>query len=226
MDNLQDNLQDNKTNYSLQQGKAIQQVLITEGKVILGTFLLPKEYRNLRTSIIALPFIKTSNPSTHSYQSAAVPEWLVKKMSRTISSLLFSKKSSFFISEGMAYRFTWRDYQILHDSASPHDSPSPREQKRMFKEGTLEVIFDFSDDWNPAGGGAIVYTNLAGTVQKIPPRGNTLLLVCSNGLKSQGKQQPKQQPKQQQSYIQYCNHHSQGKQRYFLRFFLTGQSKA
>ena len=161
----------------------IRKVFRTEGKVLLTEFFLPESYALFRSQLLKFPFQTSQNLISHSYQEAIVPAGFMREILSFVSLVVQRKITCSFT----AYRFSWKSYEILHD----------------LKKGTsgLEIIFDFSDPWDPVWGGALVYKDPEGN-QLIPPLGNSLLLVQRTG---------------EQRYVQYCNHHSQGKRRLFLR---------
>ena len=89
---------------------------------------------------------------------------------------------------GSNYRFGWKDYTLLHDE--------------LVLEPGVDIILDFTAEWDPAVGGQIVYVPEEGGQMEISPSPNTLILV--------------KRPEGMQRYIRYVNHHSGEKKRYFV----------
>ena len=66
----------------------------------------------------------------------------------------------------------------------------------------IDAIIDFADGWRHEAGGSVVYVDGTGDFFKIPPSGNTLTLI--------------ERKKGAQKFVQYLNHYSNGKKRYFI----------
>ena len=155
--------------------------------ITLHKFWNKKVYLKLRQQIIHLSFTKEINLTTHSFGRARVPAALLTMLNQTEIRTLISEVTSTKITPvtWTAYRFSWKDYTILHD----HLQESAR----------MEFVFDFTENWPEQAGGAIVYKRGSDDNFLISPQGNSLSIVQSGA--------------RVQKFIQYVNHYGKGKQR-------------
>lgn len=149
-------------------------------------------YRKIKTEIGKLKFRKEKIPLAYSYSKVKIPKILSKFLQSKefldfINDIIqySSKKIS---REGNFFCFKWKDYTILNDE--------------LKEKAGIDVIIDFTDDWDERFGGSVVYVDGSGEYFKILPSGNAVTLV--------------HRKENVQRFVQYVNHLSDSKKRYFI----------
>lgn len=158
--------------------------------VILFSFLDNNYWNKIQKEIINLPFNQEKEPLTNSYATAPLPISLQKFLQSEellqFLSLLFKKE----VKEVPAkiYRFSWKDYIILHD-----------EKK---EETGLDLFIDFTEEWNEEAGGNIFYNDGTGEYLQISIMKN----ACVIAERKEGISK----------FIKYVNVLAREQKRYFL----------
>ena len=152
--------------------------------VQLFDFFKEKEYRRLRKAMQHLPFRHEKKLLYFSYGAAAVPQHLLSSGLLAFLEQLLGKKPQHW----MAYRFSWKDYCLLHD-------------KSIEKPGT-DVILDCTEEWPENAGGQLIYTDTDGNGYPLAIHGNSLAVVVRK--------------KSIQKFFQYVNHHGRGRERLLM----------
>ena len=158
--------------------------------VQLQQSLGPSSYAALKEEILSLPYKKECDPLLHSFKSAKPPKRLLALLqSNELFSFLAAVTGEDVLSLSPSVLcIGWKDYTLINDKA-------------VEKPG-IDVILDFSDDWDDAWGGSIVYAPGTGDVTRIAPSGNTLIIVeRKSGVNR---------------FVQYINHHAGKKTRCFV----------
>lgn len=158
--------------------------------ILLFNFLEKEFYLKLREQVARAHFIRDAERLTHSYSLAECPALLTKFLNglefREFISTIVGKP----VQEAKArlYSFTWKDYTILSDGA--------------LEEPGLDLILDFTAEWNEKAGGAIVYKDEQGNFISIPIASNIMAIV--------------ERKPGVQKYVQYINHYAQKQKRYLV----------
>ncbi|HLC98017.1 MAG TPA: hypothetical protein VJC21_04515 [Candidatus Nanoarchaeia archaeon] len=150
----------------------------------LFDFFEEKEYWRLRKAMQHLPFRHEKKLLYFSYSAAAVPQHLLPSGLLAFLEQVLGKKPQHW----MAYRFSWKDYCLLHD-------------KSIEKPGT-DLILDCTEEWPKNAGGKLIYTDAEGNGYPLAIQGNSLaIIVRKKGI---------------QKFFQYVNHYSRGRERLLL----------
>ena len=140
-------------------------------------------------SMLALPFKHTKNPLLHSFATAPLPKNIQKELSASllpfVSYITKKKRTKLSLT---AYKLSWKDYQILHDS--------------LQQQKSTQIIIDLTPVWNPEAGGTITYVDGTGEYLSVPIKNNTLTIIEKN--------------KEVNYFIQYINNKAKNQSRYFL----------
>jgi len=150
----------------------------------LHDFFIPECYEQIKRDVKKLKFKKSYLATSHSYQESnfnVVPTEVIDFLSKITGKKV--KKLNL-----KALVFSWKDYIIIND--------------KLKEKPGIDVIFDLTEDWNENSGGSIVYVNGSGEYFRIPPKGNSLLIV--------------ERKKGTQKFVQYMNHYSKNKKRYLV----------
>jgi len=139
------------------------------------------DYETIKNKILNLKYSREYDPIKFSYSKS---EFKINyEILEFLDKLLDVKINDNF----EAYCFNWKDYTILCD--------------KIKHEKGINVIIDFTDDWDFNYGGSIVYTDGSGNYTKIEPSGNTLIIFDIDNNKR---------------FVQYINNLAKSKSRYFI----------
>lgn len=150
-------------------------------------FLNKEDYKKIKNEIIKLKFNKNKKLMHYSYSKTEIPEKLNKfvnsdKFKKIIFEIAGENKINFELR-----RFGWRDYILLNDLDN--------------EKNGIDVILEFTENWNEEFGGETVYTNSIGFNSKIIPEGNTLNIIKRENV---------------QRFVKYVNNKAKNRFRYFL----------
>ncbi len=140
-------------------------------------------------SMLTLHFKHTKNPLLYSFATVPLPQNIQKELSASllpfVSYITKKKRTKLSLT---AYKLSWKDYQILHDSLQPQKS--------------TQIIIDLTPVWNLEAGGTITYVDGTGEYLSVPIKNNTLTIIEKN--------------KDVNHFIQYINNKAKTQSRYFL----------
>lgn len=158
--------------------------------VLLFQFFKKEFYLKLREQVARAHFTTNVEKLTYSYSRADCPVLLTKflqsqEFCQFLSSIIRKPVQGI---EAHFYSFTWKDYTILSDTA--------------LEQPGIDLVLDFTADWNENAGGAVVYKDEQGNFISIPIAPNLLTLV--------------ERKPSVQKYVQYINHYAQKHKRYLL----------
>ena len=155
-------------------------------------------YGRIKQDLPRLYFVEERKLTSHSYGYAVVPPSLQK--------LFRSQEFKHFLAQvlekevinttALAYRFGWKDYTILHD-----------EQQ---EEPGIDLIIDFTDEWDERAGGKIRYKDQEGNFISLPVGGNILMIV--------------RREKGVQRFVQYVNHYAEKRKRLLVMGKIMGKN--
>ena len=183
----------------------IQNTFRTEGSALLFNFFEDETLLEIKKAINHLSFTEEKELLKHRYKKVS-PEALLKN---PLFKNIFQGKEflgflSFIINKKIlapsfsVYNFTWKNYTLLHDEVQE-------------KPG-IDIIFDLAalhhEQWNEGWGGVVTYVDGSGEFRRLPVQQNVLALV-------------QRKTTEEQRFVQYVNHHAEGKK----RFFVMGQLK-
>ena len=139
-------------------------------------------YARIKQDLLRLYFVEERKLTSHSYGYAVLPPSLQKLFrSAEFNEFLTQVLGKVVISTtALAYRFGWKDYTILHD-------------ERQEVPG-IDLIIDFTDEWDERAGGKIRYKDQEGNFISLPLGGNILAIV--------------RREKGVQKFVQYVNHYA------------------
>lgn len=177
--------------------KKIKEIFLKEKKVILFQFFKDDYYQQLKKEIKRLKFEQEKHYLTHCHRHAALSphfqeKFRFKELVWFIENLTNKKTSSW---KPRILQFSWKDYTILHD-------------QNKEKPG-IDIILDFTADWNSNAEGAITYVDGTGNYTQIPIQGNMLAIV--------------KRTKNEQRFVQYVNYYAGKKSRYFILETLSNE---
>ncbi len=155
---------------------------------LMLTKIFSKEaYKEKEKEIKKLFYKRQSRPDAFSYAIAKAASMHIfdQKELHNFLSIILERPVQGIL--GDAFYYSWKDYTVLN-------------RKTQEKTG-IDIIFDFTQEWQEEWGGSIVYKNEKGAYLKLLPTPNTLIIV---------------ERKNTQKYIQYINNLSKGKKRYLL----------
>ncbi len=162
----------------------IRKVFYANKEIQLSDFLGKKSYEEFKKKINKIKLAKKVQPMCCSYDEAEIS--LPKDIADFIF-LILKKK----IEKARLLCFKWKDYTILNDE--------------VIEKPGIDVVFDLTDNWNNNAGGSIVYVDGSGEYTKIPPSGNTLIIV--------------ERKKNVQKFVKYVNHLAQKKRCFIIAEF-------
>lgn len=150
---------------------------------VLFKFLERERYMKLREQIIRLYYQKEVVRTSHSYAIAELPPSLLKPFNSPeflnfLSSIVHQKIKKI---GAKAYSFSWKDYTILADATT--------------EEPGIDLIFDFTHDWDEKANGYIFYKDGEGNFISLPIAADMLAIV--------------ERKAGVQRYVQYVNHYAQ-----------------
>ena len=190
----------------------IQNTFRTEGSALLFNFFDDETLLEIKKAINHLSFKEEKEILKQSYAQAQMdsakksPENYLKEnvLKKNFQGKEFLGFLSFILNRKLlaplfsVYNFTWKNYTLLHDDAQE-------------KPG-VDIIFDLAslhhEQWNESWGGVITYVDGSGEFRRLPVQQNVLALV-------------QRRTAEEQRFVQYVNHHAEGKK----RFFVMGQLK-
>ncbi|MBI3033396.1 hypothetical protein HYY69_08035 [Candidatus Woesearchaeota archaeon] len=157
--------------------------------VQLEDFFQPNIYKLLKKQITSLKYTLNYQPLQHHYKVAAPNNIMTNifehkeflSIVRAITGCAIKQSSS------LAFQLSWKDYEILHDNKA--------------EEQGIELVFDATDAWNEAAGGAIIYKSAASSIS-IPSKPNAITII--------------KKTKQITRCIQYINHNSINNKKYLF----------
>ncbi|MBI2665490.1 hypothetical protein HYX12_02630 [Candidatus Woesearchaeota archaeon] len=183
----------------------IKEILRKEHSILLFDFFSQETFRRIKQEIKKMTFKEEKKATKYSYKKAASKVMRSnnflkiilknKELQNTLSQLLKKQINVYFT----AYKFTWKDYVILHDQTQE-------------KPG-VDIIFDLGSlegEWSPSWGGAIRYVQGNKDLLSLPVQQNTLAIIKRKNIN-------------EQRFVQYVNHYAKGKDRVF--FLMTLRKK-
>ena len=179
----------------------IQNTFRTEGTALLFNFFDDETLLEIKKAINHLSFKEEKEILKQSYAQAQMDSVLKKNFQgkEFLGFLSFILNRKLLAPLFSVYSFTWKNYTLLHDAAQE-------------KPG-IDIIFDFAalhhEQWNESWGGVITYVDGSGEFRRLPVQQNVLALV-------------QRKTTEEQRFVQYVNHHAEGKK----RFFVMGQLKS
>lgn len=133
--------------------------------ITLYDFFDWKYYEDVEERMSKMTFSHSKNTLHHSYSSAnTIP--LLKKFLNSdefIAYLSGILNKDFALVEGKLYRFSWKDYTLLHDDS--------------LEEEGYDLIIDFTENWNQQAGGQIVYVDGEGSYRSVPVAPNAITIT-------------------------------------------------
>lgn len=133
--------------------------------ITLYDFFDWKFYEDVEKKLTKMTFSHSRSALHHRY-SCANPPLLLKKFLNSdefISYLSTALNKEFALLQGKMYKFSWKDYTLLHD-------PSVEE------EG-YDLVMDFTEDWNQEAGGQIIYVDGEGDYRSVPVAPNAITIT-------------------------------------------------
>jgi len=156
-----------------------------QGSVLLQQFLTDDGFDRVCKAVNEAEFIASCDPLHHRFSVAQVPQVIVDMLPEI---LRFSRSicgKELHIDSARLFRLTWRDYQLLSE-----------------EEAGVDVIIDFTADWDEQSGGNVVYKRDDGEIITFPAGINSLVLVRRDN--------------DMQKFFQYVNHYGEEKERLFF----------
>jgi hypothetical protein len=158
--------------------------------ISLQDFFDKETFKKMFINIKGLQFKEKRQPNIYNYKIKIAPKHIQAILNSKEITKLIEEITNNQVKELQfeAFLFTWKNYTLLHDKA-------------IEKPG-IDIIFELTQEWEEHFGGATIYTDTKGNVQKIMPQANTLSIIQRNT--------------NQHKYIQYVNNLSRETRKYFL----------
>ena len=164
----------------------IQKMWEEKHSVMLANFFTQTSYRKKEKELKKAVYRRDMMPDQYSSATKKERELGREKEFLHFLAQILKKKTVHLIGE--MYQFSWKDYTTLHD-------------KNKEKPG-IDIIIDFTPEWNESYGGAVVYTDGKGGYTKLFAQKNVLMMIR----REQGINK----------FVQYINNLSRGKKRYLF----------
>lgn len=175
----------NKTYLNPKTVEKIKQEFLSQDdfpSIVLFKFLEREMYLKLRQQIVRLYYKKEVVRTSHSYAvaeiSPAMAKFLNGKEFLDFLSLILNKKVKKI--DAKAYSFASKDYTILSD--------------KTLEEPGIDLILDFTHDWDERANGYIFYRDGEGNFISLPIAADMLAIV--------------ERKEGVQRYVQYVNHYA------------------
>jgi hypothetical protein len=155
--------------------------------ITLQKFFSDIGYQKLSKAVSKSAFRKNVDKMHYSYGVAKLPN----ELKATLNDPTVKKYLSVLLDKdikkigGTLCEFGWKDYTLLHD-------------EKVEKQG-IDIIIDFTEEWDENAGGKIVYVDGTWDSRNIPSSPNTLSLT----IRKEGVSK----------FIQYCNHYARKNKR-------------
>ncbi len=158
--------------------------------VLLFDFFDNQDYLRVKKQVGKISLKREKKPLFHSYASAS--------LSLELGNLFSSQEFTDFVlavigkklnsSTARIYSFSARDYTLLNDTYN--------------EKAGVDILFDFTEEWDASAGGQITYVDGTGDALKLPIRRNSLMIV--------------RRQKNVQRFVKYVNHIAGKKRRLFV----------
>ena len=161
----------------------------TPKSIQLPQFFTETFYAKLVAAIHSARFVEDTDLLSHSYAKTVplhpLEKFLNETMFLTFLSFVIKKPVRQIHSE--TFRFSWKDYTILHDE--------------HLEQPGVDVVIDFTPTWDTAMGGSLIYSTPTHPLI-LPPSANVVSIV--------------ERTNDVHRFVQYLNHYCEKKKRYFV----------
>lgn len=158
--------------------------------MVLFDFFDKPKYLHVKKQLEKISLKREKKPLFHSYAYGRLSQELQKifsspEITNFIREVIGNKLN---LLKARIYFFSARDYTLLNDSHK--------------EKAGIDILFEFTEKWDPSWGGQITFVNGTGDALKLPIQKNSLMIIRRQG--------------NIQRFVKYVNHNAERKRRVFV----------